>query len=67
MSEFWSEVCQYLGVKLKLSTTYHPQTNGQTEIANQYLSQKLRVFVSHAQDDWSDWLPIIDYAATTLL
>jgi hypothetical protein len=67
MLEFWSEVYRCLGVKLKLSTAHHPQTDRQTEIANQYLSQKLRAFISHTQDNWSDWLPIIDYAAATLL
>ena len=67
VSEFWSEVCRCLGIKLKLSTAHHPQTDGQTEIANQYLSQKLRAFVNHAQDDWSDWLPMMDYAAAILL
>jgi transposase InsO family protein len=51
MSEFWSEVCRYLEIKLKLSTAHHPQTNKQTEITNQYLSQKLKAFVSHAQNN----------------
>jgi hypothetical protein len=49
-----------------LSTADHAQTDRQTEIANQYLSQRLRPYVNHFQDDWSDWLPIIDFAASVL-
>jgi transposase InsO family protein len=37
ISEFWNEFCRILGVKLKLSTASHPQTDGQTEIMNQYI------------------------------
>jgi transposase InsO family protein len=37
ISEFWGELCQILGIKLKLSTAFHPQTDGQTEIMNQYI------------------------------
>jgi hypothetical protein len=51
---------------LKLSTAYHPQTDGQTEIVNQYLDQRLRPFVSYFQDNWSELLPIMDYAQATL-
>jgi transposase InsO family protein len=32
ISDFWQEFCQMLGIKLKLSTAFHPETNGQTEI-----------------------------------
>ena len=46
ISAFWDEFTCILGIKLKLSTAYHPQTDGQTEIANQYLDQKLRPFVN---------------------
>jgi hypothetical protein len=46
VSDFWNEFCRILGVKLKLSTAYHPQTDGQTEIMNQYIDQRLRPFVS---------------------
>jgi transposase InsO family protein len=41
VSAFWREFTDILGIKLKLSTAYHPQTDGQTEIANQYLDQRL--------------------------
>jgi transposase InsO family protein len=66
ISDFWDEFCRILGVKLKLSTAFHPQTDGQTEIMNQYLDQRLRPFVNYYQDNWSELLPIMDYAQLTL-
>jgi len=66
ISEFWTEFCRILGIKLKLSTAYHPQTDGQTEIMNQYLDQRLRPFINYHQDNWSDLLPVMDYAQATL-
>jgi len=47
ISAFWKEFTCILGIDLKLSTAYHPQTDGQTEIANQYLDQRLRPFVNY--------------------
>ncbi|MDA4119333.1 MAG: reverse transcriptase domain-containing protein [Thaumarchaeota archaeon] len=66
ISAFWREFCHALGTKLKLSTPYHPQTDGQTENANQWIDQRLRPFVGAFQDDWSELIHIIDYAAATL-
>ena len=66
ISAFWKEFTSILGIKLKLSTACHPQTDGQTEIANQYLDQRLRPFVNYFQDNWSDLLPMMDYAGATL-
>lgn len=66
VSEFWGEVCRILRIKLKLSTARHAQTDGQTEIANQYLQQRLRPYVNFAMDDWSEYLPIIDFAVSAL-
>jgi transposase InsO family protein len=66
ISQFWKEFCRILGIKLKLSTAYHPQTDGQTEIMNQYLDQRLRPFVNYYQDNWSELLPMMDYAQLTL-
>ena len=65
ISAFWEEFCRILGIKLKLSTAFHPQTDGQTEIMNQYLTQRLRPFVNYYQDNWSDLLPMMDYAQLT--
>ena len=62
ISQFWAEFCRILSIKLKLSTAFHPQTDGQTEIMNQYLDQRLRPFVNYYQDNWSEMLPMMDYA-----
>ncbi|MGH6649449.1 DDE-type integrase/transposase/recombinase [Aquabacterium sp.] len=66
ISQFWREFCRILGVKIRLSTANHPQTDGQTEIMNEYNDQRLRPFVSYYQDNWSDLLPLMDYAQLTL-
>ncbi|KAK9649268.1 hypothetical protein HCH54_010284 [Aspergillus fumigatus] len=66
ISEFWDELCKILQIQIKLSSGQHPQTNGQTEIMNQYIAQRLRPFVSYYQDDWDEWLPILNFAAAAL-
>ncbi|KAI3220470.1 hypothetical protein DTO012A9_10171 [Penicillium roqueforti] len=66
ISEFWTEFCRILGIKRKLSTVYHPQTDGQSEIANQFMAQRLRPYIEYNQDDWSEYLPMVDFAASIL-
>ena len=66
ISAFWDEFCRLLGTRLKLSTPYHPQTDGQTENANQWIDQRLRPFVNTFQDNWSTLIHAVDYAAASL-
>ena len=66
ISAFWREFCRILGIKLKLSTAHHAQTDGQTEIANQYIVYRLRPYINHYQDNWSELLPLMDFAAAAL-
>ena len=66
VSDFWDEFCKRIGTKLKLSTANHPQTDGQTEIVNQYFDQRLRPYVNYYQDDWDEWVAIIDYQQSAL-
>ena len=61
-SKFTQELASILGIKLALSSAYHPQTDGQTERMNQEIEKYLRAFVSHQQNDWANWLPSCQFA-----
>src|SRR3954449_13054919 len=51
-----------MGTRLAMSTTFHPQTDGQTERANRTLEDTLRAYVSYWQDDWDTLLPAAEFA-----
>lgn len=61
-SNYWNTLTGALGIKHKLSTSYHPQTDGQTERANQTLEQYLRHYVNYAQTNWASLLPMAQLA-----
>ena len=52
--ELTKELNRMLGIKTKLSTAFHPQTDGQTERMNQELEQYLQFFIEHRQKDWPE-------------
>ena len=57
----WKEICAHLQITHKLSTSYHPETDGQTEHANKSLEVYLRHYVNYHQDDWVKHLPIAEF------
>ena len=67
ISRFWKRLFQILGTTTKLSTAFHPQTDGQTERVNQVLEQYLRCVVSYQQDDWTTLLPLAEFAYNNTL
>ena len=56
------EFTKVLGTKRKLSTVYHPQTDGQTERINQEIGTFLQHYVNYQQDDWMDWLATAEFS-----
>ena len=62
ISHFWRRLLQTFGTSVNLSSTYHPQTDGQTERVNQILEQYLRCTVSYQQEDWVDFLAMAEFA-----
>ncbi|EDN10942.1 predicted protein [Histoplasma mississippiense (nom. inval.)] len=61
-SKFWSTLCYLLHVRRKLSTAFHPQTDGQTERLNQVIEHYLRTYCSYQQDNWIEWIPLAQWA-----
>ena len=51
-SKFWSRLLELCGVKRKLSTSYHPQIDGQIKRVNQILEQYRRAYCDYQQDNW---------------
>jgi transposase InsO family protein len=60
---FWKNLCRRLGIQPRLSTAFHPQTDGQTERMNAVMEQYLQAHVHYLQDDWAEWLPLAEFAA----
>jgi len=61
-NDFWKEVCQYMGSRRALTTAYHPQADGQTEILNQTLEIALRAYINFDRNNWSSLLSKIAFA-----
>jgi hypothetical protein len=61
-SKYWTSLMAQWGINHKLSTAYHPQTDGQTERMNQTLEQYLRSYVNQQQDNWVALLPMAEFA-----
>ena len=53
LSHFWRELHRLLSVKIQLSTSYHPQTDGSTERANKTIIESIRQYVNRRQTDWA--------------
>jgi hypothetical protein len=61
-AKFWAEVCSYSLIKRRMSTAFHPQTDGQTEILNRILENYLRAYTSLEQMNWAQLLPSAEFA-----
>ena len=60
--KFWMELFKLMGSELHFSTSFHPQTDGQTERVNALLELYLRHFVSANQKDWAKLLDIAQFS-----
>jgi len=64
--EFVSNFFQSLGTALDMwlhfTSGYHPEDDGQTEHMNQTLEQYLCVYYNYQQDNWSELLPLMEFA-----
>ncbi|PSR99036.1 hypothetical protein PHLCEN_2v4228, partial [Hermanssonia centrifuga] len=61
VSQFWKYLHRLTGVKLKMSTAFHPQTDGSSERSNRTIIQALRFHVERNQKGWARALPLVRF------
>jgi hypothetical protein len=60
-SAFTTDLCKLLGICQNISTTYHPQTDGQLKRTNHSLETYPRLYCDIQQHEWAKLLPIVQY------
>ena len=61
-SAVWARICQLLGIERRLSSAYHPETDGGTERWNAVVEAFLRIYINYQRNDWHLWLPHCELA-----
>ena len=66
-SKFFTRVCKVLSITNELTTTYHPQSNGQAERFNRTLLAILRCYVADNPGDWCEYVGALCFAYNTAI
>nr|GEV76996.1 putative reverse transcriptase domain-containing protein [Tanacetum cinerariifolium] len=61
-SRFWQSLQNALGTQLDMSTTYHPETDGQSERTIQTLKDLLRACAIYFGKGWEKHLPLVEFS-----
>jgi hypothetical protein len=61
-SDFWKAFYELLQTDIRLTSSYHPQSNGGSERFNRTLIEALRSYVNARHDDWDEYLVHIEFA-----
>ncbi|XP_014506463.1 uncharacterized protein LOC106766231 [Vigna radiata var. radiata] len=61
ISRFWSDLFKFSDTLLRMSSSYHSQTDGQTKVMNHTIEQYLRAFVHNKPNHWFKYLPWVEY------
>ena len=60
--KFWSSLCYFVGIKRRLSTAFHPQTDRQTKKQKNTMEAYLIAFINFEQNNWARLLPMTEFA-----
>ena len=61
-AHFWKSFQKSMGTQLMMSTTFHPQIDGQSEMAMQILEDMLGACVLDLKGSWEEHLPLVEFA-----
>jgi hypothetical protein len=62
IGQAWQTVCKLLRIERRISTAFHPQTDGATERTNTEVEVLLTQWANEEQDNWAIWLPVVQLA-----
>jgi len=62
VSHFFQSLGKAFDMRLHFTSSYHPESNGQTEHSNQTLKQYLQIYCNYQQDNWVDLFPLAEFA-----
>lgn len=65
LSKFWQEIFKLQGLELRHSSSYHPQTNGETEVVNRCLETYLRCMAGNLPKSCSTWGSLAEFCFNT--
>src|SRR5260370_32652415 len=58
----WASIADHLCLEVLLSTSHHPQHDGQMERQNRTLEIALHTYIMGPKADWAKWLPALAFA-----
>ncbi len=67
ISFLWKTICQILKIDVKLSTAFRLEIDDQSEIVNQKMKRYLRNYCNYQQNDWFEWLLMIEFAFNVVI
>jgi hypothetical protein len=67
VSDFWKSLHKLRGIKLKMSSAFHPETDGASEHSNKTINQCIHFYVERNQKGWVSALPKIRFDIMNLV
>jgi hypothetical protein len=64
-SAFWKELFHLARTRLCMSSSFHPQSDGQTEVVNKVITMYLRCLTGDRPRQWVRWLPWAEFCYNT--
>ena len=61
-TDFWRGIAKALQTRMSLSSSHHPQHDGQTEVVNKLLTTMIRAFIAGQKDQWAAWIHLLEFA-----
>lgn len=61
-TDFWLSIAKVLQTRMSLSSSHHPQHDGQTEVVNKLLTTMMRAFIAGKKDQWAVWIHLLEFA-----